>query len=66
MIMLTVDGRSRPSGTQDQAAALQAEGVTVTTGALGELTVDFVEFGWFPGELPSEAGGDDGLDEDEV
>jgi methylated-DNA-protein-cysteine methyltransferase-like protein len=40
--------------------------VTVTTGALGELTVDFVEYGWFPGELPSEAGDyDDEWDEEE-
>ncbi|KAJ4307289.1 Ras guanine nucleotide exchange factor bud5 [Collariella sp. IMI 366227] len=31
------------------------EGVTVTTGALGELMVDFGEFGWFPKILPSEA-----------
>ncbi|KAG6357546.1 hypothetical protein INS49_013423 [Diaporthe citri] len=60
-----ISPRSRPSGTQNQAAALRAEGVTVTATALGELTVDFDEFGWFPGELPSEAGGDDGLDEDE-
>lgn len=63
--ILTVDGRSQPTGTQNQAAALRAEGVTVTTGALGELMVDFDEFGWFPGELPSEAGVDDGFDEDE-
>jgi methylated-DNA-protein-cysteine methyltransferase related protein len=26
----------------------------VTTGALGELMVDFGEFGWFPRVLPSE------------
>ncbi|KAI7777962.1 hypothetical protein LA080_002874 [Diaporthe eres] len=60
-----ISPRSRPSGTQDQAAALRAEGVTVTTTAMGELTVDFDEFGWFPGELPSEAGGGEGFDEDE-
>jgi methylated-DNA-protein-cysteine methyltransferase-like protein len=28
--------------------------VTVTTGALGELMVDFGQFGWFPRVLPSE------------
>jgi methylated-DNA-protein-cysteine methyltransferase-like protein len=47
-------GRSQPSGARNQAAALEAEGVTVTTGALGELMVDFAEFGWFPRILPSE------------
>ncbi|KAI1781263.1 DNA binding methylated-DNA--cysteine S-methyltransferase [Hypoxylon cercidicola] len=50
-----VSPRSQPSGARDQAAALQAEGVTVTTGALGELMVDFSEYGWFPEELPSQA-----------
>lgn len=47
--------RSQPSGAQNQATALRAEGVTVTTGALGELMVDFAEHGWFPRILPSEA-----------
>lgn len=28
--------------------------MTVTTGALGELMVDFAQFGWFPRILPSE------------
>jgi methylated-DNA-protein-cysteine methyltransferase-like protein len=51
-----VDGRSQPSGARNQATALEAEGVTVTTGALGELMVDFGEFGWFPRVLPSEEG----------
>ncbi|KAK5661345.1 hypothetical protein OQA88_11241 [Cercophora sp. LCS_1] len=50
-----VSPRSQPSGSLNQAAALEAEGVTVTTGALGELMVDFAEFGWFPRILPSEA-----------
>ncbi|KAL2125779.1 hypothetical protein VTI74DRAFT_2761 [Chaetomium olivicolor] len=49
-----ISPRSQPSGARNQAAALQAEGVTVTTGALGELMVDFGEFGWFPRILPSE------------
>lgn len=48
--------RSQPSGARNQAAALRAEGVEVKTGALGELSVDFGEYGWFPEELPSEAG----------
>lgn len=51
-----VSTRSQPSGTQNQAAALQAEGVTVTTESLGELSVDLEEFGWFPRILPSEEG----------
>jgi methylated-DNA-protein-cysteine methyltransferase-like protein len=46
--------RSQPSGARNQAAAIEAEGVTVTTGALGELMVDFGQFGWFPRILPSE------------
>lgn len=59
--------RSQPSGARNQAAALEVEGVTVTTGALGELMVDFVEFGWFPRLLPSEvaAGVVPSSDEDE-
>ncbi|KAK4121871.1 DNA binding methylated-DNA--cysteine S-methyltransferase [Parathielavia appendiculata] len=64
-----ISPRSQPSGARNQAAALQAEGVTVTTGALGELMVDFGQFGWFPRVLPSEEGGEiehsQGEDEDE-
>lgn len=60
-----ISPRSQPSSTLNQAAALRAEGVTVTTGALGELMVDFGEVGWFPGELPSEAGGVDEEEEEE-
>jgi methylated-DNA-protein-cysteine methyltransferase related protein len=52
---LTVN-RSQPSGSQNQAAALRAEGVVVTTGTLGELMVDFQVYGWFPRSLPSERG----------
>jgi methylated-DNA-protein-cysteine methyltransferase related protein len=29
--------------------------VLVSTGSLGELQVDFGEYGWFPRQLPSEA-----------
>jgi methylated-DNA-protein-cysteine methyltransferase related protein len=41
---------------------LRAEGVTVTTGSLGELEVDFGRYGWFPDVLPSEEGQDSGSD----
>ena len=44
-----------PGGATRQATALRAEGVTVNTGNLGELTVDLNEYGWFPTILPSEA-----------
>ncbi|KAI1801457.1 DNA binding methylated-DNA--cysteine S-methyltransferase [Daldinia bambusicola] len=54
-----ISPRSQPSGARNQAAALRAEGVTVTTSALGELMVDFSECGWFPNALPSEAEEDD-------
>lgn len=36
----------------------------MTTGALGELIVDFGEYGWFPSILPSEARLDFEEDED--
>ena len=41
-------------GAARQAAALRAEGVTVDTGHLGELTVDLAAFGWFPDRLSSD------------
>lgn len=56
--------RSQPTGSLNQAAALRAEGVTVTTGALGELMVDFGDFGWFPEVLPSEGEEDEGSEVD--
>ncbi len=43
-----------PGGAGRQAAVLSSEGVTVGTGHLGELTVDFGIFGWFPISLPSQ------------
>lgn len=49
--------RSQPEGSRNQAAALRAEGVEVAVSAMGELSVDFSEYGWFPDELPSEADG---------
>jgi len=47
--------RGHPSGAANQARELRNEGVTVSTGALGEFKIDFGEFGWFPRQLPSEA-----------
>ncbi|KAK4225786.1 6-O-methylguanine DNA methyltransferase [Podospora fimiseda] len=58
-----ISPRSQPSGALNQAAALELEGVTVTTGALGELMVDFAAYGWFPASLPSDVDGGD-IDED--
>ncbi|KAF4966423.1 hypothetical protein FZEAL_10661 [Fusarium zealandicum] len=54
-----ISPRSQPEGSRTQAAALQAEGVQVTSNAMGELSVDFSEFGWFPEALPSEDNGDE-------
>jgi len=39
---------------------LRGEGVIVTTGRMGELMIDFKEYGWFPRQLPSEEA--EGLD----
>jgi hypothetical protein len=46
--------RSQPGGSRSQAQALEAEGVEVETNALGEHSVDFSQYGWFPEVLPSE------------
>ncbi|TVY51103.1 Alkyltransferase-like protein 1 [Lachnellula cervina] len=46
--------RGHPSGAANQAQVLRGEGVTVRTGNLGELMVDFAEYGWFPRQLPSD------------
>ncbi|MCJ1379334.1 hypothetical protein MMC17_002435 [Xylographa soralifera] len=43
-----------PGGASAQAVALRREGVVVSTGHLGELSVDLGTFGWFPDSLPSE------------
>lgn len=43
-----------PGGAARQAAFLRREGVTVELGTLGELTVKFETYGWFPDLLPSE------------
>lgn len=42
------------NGAARQEAALAAEGVAVGRGSLGERTVDFSVYGWFPDRLPSE------------
>ncbi|KAI5196647.1 hypothetical protein E4T42_06649 [Aureobasidium subglaciale] len=42
------------NGASQQATALEAEGVQVTRGALGEYTIDFTTYGWFPDRLPSD------------
>lgn len=47
--------RRGPGGATRQATELRREGVTVGTGHLGELMVDFGTYGWFPEMLPSEA-----------
>ncbi|KAK8094624.1 hypothetical protein PG997_001309 [Apiospora hydei] len=60
-----ISPRSQPSGARNQAAALEAEGVEVSTGSLGELSVDFSQYGWFPRSLPSEADEDDEEVDDE-
>ncbi len=45
-----------PGAAARQATELRREGVIVSTGSMGELSVDFGTYGWFPEELPSEAG----------
>ena len=52
--LLTLRYRSQPLGAQNQATALRAEGISVSSNAMGELMVSFEEFGWFPRVLPSE------------
>jgi len=49
-----ISPRGHPSGAANQAQVLGGEGVTVNRGSLGEFTVDFSEYGWFPRQLPSE------------
>ena len=45
---------SNPGGAEHQAIALRAEGVNVTTDAMGEMHVDFGVYGWFPVDLPED------------
>ncbi|KAI9167858.1 Alkyltransferase-like protein 1 [Paramyrothecium foliicola] len=64
VLVLLTTTRSQPSGSRNQAEALQAEGVEVSRNAMGEYTVDFAEYGWFPSALPSERNqGDEELPE---
>ncbi|QIW95278.1 hypothetical protein AMS68_000796 [Peltaster fructicola] len=42
------------NGAARQEAALTQEGVEVGRGNLGERTVDFAVYGWFPDDLPSQ------------
>lgn len=37
----------------------------VSTGSLGELSVDFSQYGWFPRSLPSEADEFDDVDDED-
>jgi methylated-DNA-protein-cysteine methyltransferase related protein len=51
--MLTMMARG-VDGARRQADALRREGVQVDRNAMGEYSVDFAEYGWFPDLLPSE------------
>jgi methylated-DNA-protein-cysteine methyltransferase related protein len=50
-------------GAARQETALIAEGVEVGRGSLGERTVDFSTYGWFPERLPSEEDEEDAEEE---
>ena len=53
--MLILKTSRGANGAARQAATLRQEGVVVSRGSLGEHSVDFGTFGWFPFILPSEA-----------
>lgn len=42
------------NGAERQQTALEAEGVEVSRDAMGERSIDFDVYGWFPKYLPSE------------
>lgn len=42
------------NGAARQAAALRQEGVIVERSSMGEFSVDFATYGWFPVMLPSD------------
>ncbi|MBE7179972.1 MAG: hypothetical protein INR71_01995 [Terriglobus roseus] len=46
------------------AAAIRAEGVEVVRGSLGEQSIDFSEYGWFPSALPGDELSDSDDDDD--
>ncbi|KAF7195377.1 hypothetical protein HII31_03269 [Pseudocercospora fuligena] len=50
----TLLGYPGANGAARQEAQLNVEGVEVGRGPLGERTVDFSTYGWFPDTLPSE------------
>ncbi|KZM27002.1 Alkyltransferase-like protein 1 [Ascochyta rabiei] len=54
-----------PGAASRQAGALRKEGVEVSEDSMGLYTVDFKTYGWFPNELPSEAGLVEGSDEED-
>lgn len=62
---LPLTQRRGGSGATRQAAALRTEGVVVGRSALGEYTIDFDQFGWFPDILPSDLAEDETSSEDE-
>jgi hypothetical protein len=43
------------NGAANHETVLAQEGVQVDRGSLGERSVDFRVYGWFPNELPSRA-----------
>lgn len=51
MTLTNVIRVSGPGEAARQAQVLRGEGVEVSTGALGELLVDFSTYGWFPESL---------------
>ena len=44
-VIVLMNARGHPSGAANQAQVLRGEGVTVSTGSMGELMVDLVEYG---------------------
>lgn len=47
------------NGAANQETVLAQEGVQIGRGSLGERTVDFSVYGWFPQHLPSQEGDSD-------
>lgn len=48
-------GSRGAGGANRQAEALEQEDVDIGRGNLGELTVSFEEYGWFPDHLEDDA-----------
>ncbi len=59
-----ISPRNHPTAVRTQAELLREEGVEVARGAMGELSVDLSEYGWFPSVLPSDEGGDGHVEEE--